>query len=286
MIVRRGIIGVERSFTGQQKDFGTGLIYFKARYYDPELGTFISPDTLVPDAGNLFDYNRYMFVRGNPLKYVDANGHEPIHHRNYPCSYTACVRDGSSMVSVSQWTPELHQRYYGAGSHLEQELPTLEEVHLALDVVGTVDPTGVADGVNGVIYLGEGNYVDAGLSALAILPLGDLAKGGRYADEATDVLISNNVLDKVRTGSATKLDPYHAFPDIVDNYVNDSTHFLIPTRGAGGAVNRYSDLYQLEGSFKNNDGIFEWIVDNNEVTHRRFIPNGTITGKPNQIVKK
>ena len=65
--LRQGIIGVERSFTGQQKDFGTGLIYFKARYYDPELGTFISPDTLVPDPTNLFDYNRYMYVRGNPI---------------------------------------------------------------------------------------------------------------------------------------------------------------------------------------------------------------------------
>ena len=46
-----------------------------ARYYDPVTGQFVSPDTLVPDATNLFDYNRYMYVRGNPLRYTDPSGH-------------------------------------------------------------------------------------------------------------------------------------------------------------------------------------------------------------------
>jgi hypothetical protein len=46
-----------------------------ARYYDPTRGTFLSPDTLVPDAGVLFDYNRFMYTRGNPLKYTDPTGH-------------------------------------------------------------------------------------------------------------------------------------------------------------------------------------------------------------------
>jgi RHS repeat-associated protein len=53
----------------------TGLYYFNARYYDPELGSFLSPDTLVPDPTNLHDYNRYMFVRGNPMMYNDPTGH-------------------------------------------------------------------------------------------------------------------------------------------------------------------------------------------------------------------
>lgn len=34
---------------------------------------------------------------------------------------------------------------------------------------------------------------------------------------------------------------------------------------------------------KDHNGIFEWIVDSSDgVTHRRFIPNGEITGFPNQ----
>jgi len=62
------------NFTGQKKD-GTGLLYYGARYYDPQIGTFISPDTLVPDSTHVFDYNRYMYARGNPLKYNDPTGH-------------------------------------------------------------------------------------------------------------------------------------------------------------------------------------------------------------------
>jgi len=35
------------NFTGQRKD-GTGLLYYGARYYDPVLGRFLSPDSIVP----------------------------------------------------------------------------------------------------------------------------------------------------------------------------------------------------------------------------------------------
>lgn len=66
----------DRTFTGQKQD-GTGLLYYNARFYDPALGTFLSPDTLVPDAGRVVDYNRFLYVRGNPLKYSDPSGHCP-----------------------------------------------------------------------------------------------------------------------------------------------------------------------------------------------------------------
>ncbi|MFZ1753073.1 MAG: RHS repeat-associated core domain-containing protein [Caldilineaceae bacterium] len=64
----------DRTFTGQKAD-GTGLLYYNARYYDPALGTFLSPDTLVPDAGRVVDYNRFLYARENPLKYSDPDGH-------------------------------------------------------------------------------------------------------------------------------------------------------------------------------------------------------------------
>ncbi len=36
---------------------------------------FVSPDTIVPDAGDVFAYNRYAYARLNPLKYSDPTGH-------------------------------------------------------------------------------------------------------------------------------------------------------------------------------------------------------------------
>ena len=74
---RSGGVPSDYQFTGQEADSGTGLIYMKARYYDPVIGQFISPDTIVPDPNNLYAYNRYMYAYGNPLKYSDPNGHEP-----------------------------------------------------------------------------------------------------------------------------------------------------------------------------------------------------------------
>ncbi len=62
-------------FTGQREEAALGLYFYNARWYDPVLGHFLSPDTIVPEAGNALDYHRYAYVRFNPLKYEDESGH-------------------------------------------------------------------------------------------------------------------------------------------------------------------------------------------------------------------
>jgi RHS repeat-associated protein len=62
-------------FTGQRKDATIGLYFYNARYYDPALGRFISPDTLVPEPGNPQALNRYSYVLNNPLRFIDPSGH-------------------------------------------------------------------------------------------------------------------------------------------------------------------------------------------------------------------
>ncbi len=62
-------------FTGQREEAALGLYFYNARWYDPALGHFLSPDALVPEAGNALDYHRYAYVRFNPLKYTDPSGH-------------------------------------------------------------------------------------------------------------------------------------------------------------------------------------------------------------------
>jgi RHS repeat-associated protein len=57
-------------FTGREND-GTGLYYYRARYYNPALGRFISEDPLEFDAGDL---NLYVYVFNSPTNYTDPSG--------------------------------------------------------------------------------------------------------------------------------------------------------------------------------------------------------------------
>ncbi|MEW6619281.1 MAG: RHS repeat-associated core domain-containing protein [bacterium] len=56
------------TFTGKELD-DSGLFYFGARYYDPALGRFITPDPIQAAGQNL-----YVYCYNNPLGYVDPNG--------------------------------------------------------------------------------------------------------------------------------------------------------------------------------------------------------------------
>ena len=57
-------------FTGQREEASLGLYAYGARWYDPALGQFLSPDMIVPAAGNALDYHRYAYTRFNPVKYM------------------------------------------------------------------------------------------------------------------------------------------------------------------------------------------------------------------------
>ena len=62
-------------FTGQKQDASAGLMYYGARYYDPGLGRFTQPDTIVPNAMDPQSLNRYSYVSNNPVNFVDPTGH-------------------------------------------------------------------------------------------------------------------------------------------------------------------------------------------------------------------
>ena len=64
-----------RGFTGHEMDDDLGVINMKARIYDPVIGRFLSADSIIPNMKSLQSYNRYSYVRNNPLSYVDPTGH-------------------------------------------------------------------------------------------------------------------------------------------------------------------------------------------------------------------
>ena len=96
-------------------------------------------------------------------------------------------------------------------------------------------------------------------------------EAGNVGKMAAPVKGANPIQGLQRTGSALKTDPYHAFPDVVDNFASGATKTTLQN-GAG--------LYQVEGSLNGVAGRFEWIVDKGGVTHRLFVPGGSMNGVP------
>jgi len=66
---------VQYKFTGQEYDPETGLYYYGARYYDPVIGRFVSADIYIPYPLDSQSFNRYTYVRNNPIIYNDPTGH-------------------------------------------------------------------------------------------------------------------------------------------------------------------------------------------------------------------
>lgn len=62
-------------FTDQELDKASGLYNYDARLYDPVVGRFISPDSIVPGRFDSQAFDRYAYTLNNPLKYTDPSGH-------------------------------------------------------------------------------------------------------------------------------------------------------------------------------------------------------------------
>ena len=74
-IIDSSLTGNPFMFTGREYDSETGLYFYRARYYDPAVGRFISEDPIGFQGGDL---NLYAYVRNNPVNTKDPMGLEFI----------------------------------------------------------------------------------------------------------------------------------------------------------------------------------------------------------------
>jgi RHS repeat-associated protein len=61
-------------FTGHERDSESGIDYMLARYYGSALPRFLSPDPLGGTESDPQSWNRYAYVRNNPIRLVDPTG--------------------------------------------------------------------------------------------------------------------------------------------------------------------------------------------------------------------
>ena len=77
-----GTLGYEpRGYIGQRSDV-SGLLYLHARYYDPALGRFISPDAII-DGPETVGLNRYAYSANDPVNKKDVNGKKGCGPKDY-----------------------------------------------------------------------------------------------------------------------------------------------------------------------------------------------------------
>jgi RHS repeat-associated protein len=61
-------------FTGQQQDGESGLVYLRARFYDPTTGRFLSKDPVRGSLRRPASQHGYAYASHNPLRYRDPRG--------------------------------------------------------------------------------------------------------------------------------------------------------------------------------------------------------------------
>ena len=89
------------TYTGREWDRETGLYYYRARYYDPMEGRFISKDPIGFDGG----INFYNYAQSNPINYTDPSGEKVTINiwRGYSTksSFSGSIHVTSDIVSDS-----------------------------------------------------------------------------------------------------------------------------------------------------------------------------------------
>ncbi|MCF2875586.1 hypothetical protein L1265_12780, partial [Tenacibaculum sp. Cn5-1] len=197
-------------YQGQEEhdELGLNVNEFKYRFYDPTYARFWSIDPLAQDfVGN----STYAFAENKLGMGIELEGKELIGNQivfdlirlgqQGWNSVVNKISGGAEKISNAT-TSELKHKMSTTDPGFDSEtsrISTVAEVasgindigegaadlgHLTLDVVGTIEPTGVVDGVHALTYLPSGEYGKATLTGLGIFAyIGDGAKMAKYGDE-------------------------------------------------------------------------------------------------------
>jgi len=82
------------TFTDQEKDAESGLMYYGARYYNPVLGRFMSVDPVVINSPGAYlldpqQSDSYSYARNNPLRFIDITGETVGEYQPYEANGAA-----------------------------------------------------------------------------------------------------------------------------------------------------------------------------------------------------
>lgn len=93
-----------KAYLNERYDAETGLQYLHARYYDPDYGRFLSPDTWGSILAGV-DFNRYAYSLNDPVNLSDPLGHDVPWDNGGPATQTHDpVQTGHGADGYREWT--------------------------------------------------------------------------------------------------------------------------------------------------------------------------------------
>ena len=93
-------------YRGYVYDEETELYYLRSRYYNPEVGRFISADVLLGEVKHLLSHNTYVYTKCRPTMRIDYSGNRDIIYSSY-----------DSFVVENDYF--FHDFYYGTDYYVE-----------------------------------------------------------------------------------------------------------------------------------------------------------------------
>lgn len=252
------IMAYKYKFNGKelQDELGLNMYDFGARNYDPALGRWMNIDNLSED---YYDYSPYNYVLNDPIKHIDPDG-------NGPTDITILGANNSSVtVKTDLIDISVNASSLGVDFGGKHTVGGKEVLGAALDIVGIFDPSGIADGINASLSASSGNWGDAIISGIGIIPYaGDLAKLGKIEK---DVKILDGAIDgaKVINGNSknsTKAQHvYEIFEKGTDNVVKTgiSGGKISKADKSYRATNQVNKLNKAEGAAKYDSRVVEKI---------------------------
>ena len=159
----------------------------------------------------------------------------------------------------------------------------LEVIHGALDVIGMIPALGnIADGLNAAIYLAEGDYLNAAMSAVSLIPFGNAVSAvgktvSKYGDDVVEAAVKcgNNIVETAAKNSDETADIIIGITKRNDGAADIAKHCQSGSTTTALAI--YDPEFaarQTLDSGKTSEDLLRSIVPND--TPNTFVPSDTI----------
>jgi RHS repeat-associated protein len=149
-----------------------GLYYMRARYYNPEIRRFISQDTLLGVAIDGQSLNRYAYVQGNPIVFVDPLG---------------LARDEGDAWSRAKDYLYSSGKQLLLGNYTDDVTLLGTSAQVATGIIGIDAPADIRD-ISADLVNWEWSWSHAGQTGVDVIGLVPIIGALKYTDEAKDIL--------------------------------------------------------------------------------------------------